>query len=266
MNLDNGQIRRNFSNHANEYDRYAQVQKKVAEKLVTMATADPISGVALDIGTGTGAVGTRLLERFPDISLTVSDLAHEMTLSAHLNLAGSFAVDADARRLPFRSDTFGLVLSSSVYQWVEDLKAAFDETCRILQPGGRFALALFSTGTLHELEDVFRRSLQQNGSQRPFHFQSFPEEDAVCQALDEAGFSQIESMVKTEEEYHDSFRDLLVGLKKIGAQNASINKSTGLFPRRVLLEMEQLYRHHYRSEKGVRATYNVLYVICQKGL
>jgi malonyl-CoA O-methyltransferase len=262
--LDRAQIRRHFSEHADEYDRYAQVQKKVAKQLVTMATVEPVSGVALDIGTGTGAVGARLMKSCPDIFLTVSDLAHEMTAAAACNLPGSFAVDADAHRLPFRSETFDLVLSASVYQWVENLTAAFTENYRILQSGGRFAFALFCDGTLGELEDVFRRALQQHCSDRPFHFQSFPKQDLVCTALRAAGFRQVESEIRHEAEYHDSCRDLLVSLKKIGAQNASSDRPTGLFPRRVLMEMERLYRQDYHSEAGLCATYSVLYGIGHK--
>ncbi len=263
--LDHLQIRHHFSSHADDYDRYAIVQKKVASELVEMAVASPVSGFALDIGTGTGAVGASLQEHSPEISLTVSDLAHGMTSAARSNLPGVSAVDADARYLPFQSGAFDLVLSASVYQWVEDLQSAFQDCYRILKPGGRFAFALFSDGTLHELEDVFRRALQQSSSERSTqYFQSFPEESVVREAMAAAGFCQIKSVVRCEAEYHDSFRDLLVGLKKIGAQNSATNRPTGLFPRRVMLEMNRLYQHHYQSRKGLCATYNVLYGIGQK--
>ncbi len=263
--LDRLQIRQHFSSHADDYDRYAIVQKKVASELVEMAVTAPVSGSALDIGTGTGAVGASLQACCPEISLTVSDLAHGMTSAARCNLPDVFAIDADARCLPFKSEAFDLVLSASVYQWVEDLKSAFQDCYRILKPGGRFAFALFSDGTLCELEAVFRRALQQSGSERSYqYFQTFPAESVVQEAMTAAGFCQIESVVRCEAEYHDCFRDLLVGLKKIGAQNATTNRPTGLFPRRVMLEMDRLYRHHYQSRKGLCATYNVLYGIGQK--
>jgi malonyl-CoA O-methyltransferase len=262
--LDCAQIRRHFSAHADEYDRYAKVQKNVADQLVCMAAAEPIHGAVLDVGTGTGAVGARLLQSHPDLFLTVSDLAHDMTLAACNNLPGSVAVDADAHRLPFQANSFGLVVSASVYQWVEDLDAAFWENYRILKPGGRLAFALFSSGTLTELETVFRHSLQSSGSERSFHFQSFPDEEMVRAALQGAGFGQIEAEVRHEIEYHDSFRDLLVGLKKIGAQNASVNRPTGLFPRTVLSEMERMYHQQYSTQQGLRATYSVLYGVGQK--
>lgn len=263
--LDRSQIRQHFSSHADDYDRYAVVQKKVAAELVELAVAVPVFGSALDIGSGTGAVGACLRDSCPEITLTVSDLAHGMTAAARSNLPGVFAIDADARRLPFRAGVFDLVLSASVYQWVEDLNAAFQECYRILKPGGRFAFALFSDGTLSELEDVFRRASLQCGSERSYqYFQSFPKEGIVREALTGAGFCQVKCVVRREAEHHDCFRDLLVGLKKIGAQNAATNKPSGLFPRRVLVEMDRLYRQHYHSGKGLCATYNVLYGVGQK--
>lgn len=262
--LDSSQIRRHFSAHADDYDRYARVQKLVATRLVELALDGASPEAALDIGTGTGAVAARLRERSPASQLTVSDLAHEMTATAALKLPGSFAVDADAHLLPFKEGTFDLVVSASVYQWVEDLESAFLESYRILKPGGRFAFALFADGTLNELEDVYRRALQKHSPGRPMHFQTFPHDGTVCQALGNAGFCDIESELRHETESHDSFRDLLVGLKKIGAQNASTNRPTGLFPRRVLVEMDRLYRHHYASDDGVYATYSILYGVGRK--
>lgn len=263
--LNGSQIRQHFSSHADDYDRYAIVQKKVASELVSKTVDLTVVNSALDIGTGTGAVGSCLLERYPDASLTVCDLAHGMTATARANLPGVFAVDADARYLPFCSKSFDLVLSASVYQWVDDLNAAFQDCYRILRPGGRFAFALFSDGTLCELEDVFQRALQQCGSERSAqYFQSFPNRSVVLAAMKDAGFERIDCEIRREAEYHASFRDLLIGLKKIGAQNAAANRPAGLFPRRVMLEMDRLYRHHYFSEQGACATYNVLYGVGYK--
>ena len=263
--LDCTQIRQHFSSHADDYDRYAVVQKKVASELVKMAVTAPILGSVLDVGAGTGAVGACLQEHYPGLGLVVSDLAHGMTTAARNKLPGTMAVDADARRLPFRDEAFSLVLSASVYQWVADLKAAFSECYRSLKPGGRFAFALFADGTLSELEDVFQRALQQCGSTLPGnYFQIFPSERMVQEALLAAGFCQVECVVRCEAEYHEQLRDLLVGLKKIGAQNSTSNRPNGLFPRRVMLEMDRLYRQHYRSAQGLCATYKVLYGMGQK--
>src|SRR5512133_3657088 len=146
------QVRQHFSLHASEYDCYAQVQKRVVSELVARLPADLLPyQIALDLGTGTGDLARQLRERAPDLPLVVADIAHLMTCAAATQVANVAAVDADAEALPLRSESIGLVLSASMYQWVNDLSQAFAEIQRVLKPGGLFAFALFGAGTLCEL-------------------------------------------------------------------------------------------------------------------
>lgn len=262
--VDKQQVRQNFSEHAGEYDLYARVQKRVAGRLLELALSEAIVGPVLDIGTGTGEVSRRLVRKCPELPMVVSDIAHDMTITARQHLPFSLAVDADAQALPFKDDSFGLVLSSSVFQWVEDLAAAFAECRRILKPGGRMVFAMFSHGTLEELATVFRRSLNSCDSDWPFHFQVFPELFEVETAMADAGFTDSHCHVETEKEYHATFRDLMAGLKRIGAQNASCRRPAGLFPRQVMQEMSRLYNLEYLTDEGLSASYGVLYGIARK--
>ena len=45
---------------------------------------------------------------------------------------------ADAEALPYPDAAFDLVVSSTTYQWVENLSKAFTESKRVLKPGGLF--------------------------------------------------------------------------------------------------------------------------------
>lgn len=259
LSINKQQVQHNFSEHADEYDIYARVQKRVATRLLDLTLPHSFSGTVLDVGTGTGDVARRLLDRCPEQSVVVSDLAHDMTRTAYQNLPKSLAADGDAQALPFRDDSFGLVLSSSVFQWIEDLPAAFAECWRVLKPGGLFSFALFCDGTLSELREVFRQALDSCNSDWPFHFQSFPVAGEVEAALSQAGFADCRSHVETEKELHADFRSLMVGLKRIGAQNTSRLRPKGFFPRRVMLEMNRLYLDRFQAEEGLPASYGVLY-------
>ncbi len=79
-----------------------------------------------------------------------------------------------------------------------------------------------------------------------------------------AGFSGGRFQVAVEREFHGSFRDLLTGLKRIGAQNAAHNRPKGLFPRRVMQEMNRIYMDEFRTEEGLPASYGVLYGLAFK--
>ena len=262
--IDKQQVQCHFSGHANEYDLYARVQKRVARRLLDIALPRNFSGPILDVGTGTGEVARRLVELCAAQPVVVSDIAHDMTRTARQHLPASLAVDGDAQALPFRDGCFGLVLSSSVFQWIEDLPAVFAECRRILKPGGLFAFAMFCDGTLGELGDTFRRALEQCGSDWPFHFQTFPQLADVEAAMGAAGFLQRDCHIEMEKEHHPTFRDLMVGLKRIGAQNASHQRPSGLFPRRVMRKMQQIYEEDFQTSEGVQASYGVFYGLAVK--
>ena len=262
--IDKLQVQHHFSEHANEYDLYARVQKRVARRLLDIALARSFSGPILDVGTGTGEVARRFVELCPKQPVVVSDIAHDMTRTARQHLPDSLAVDGDAQALPFRDDSFGLVLSSSVFQWIEDLPAVFTECHRILKPGGLFAFAMFCDGTLGELSDAFRRALEHCRSDWPFHFQIFPELATVETAMASSGFQQSGCHVEMEKECHPTFRDLMIGLKRIGAQNASRQRPSGFFPRRVMQKMQQFYEEDFQTSEGIQASYGVLYGLAVK--
>lgn len=258
--LDSSRVGRHFSHHAEDYDRHAVIQKRVVEGLLErLRTVSGIAGPVLELGTGTGSLGRRFAVAYPRHFLVLSDLAHGMTRLAAQTVAGAVSLDADARRLPFRSQSFGLLISSSMYQWLNDLPGAFAESARVLRSGGRFALALFGERTLFELRDSHRRAVAECGGQRGSHVQEFPNVEEVHGALRSAGFTDILIEQVDEVEHHADVPALLRNLKKIGAQNASRSGPAGLVSRQVMQRMMEIYREKHGGEMGVPATYQVIY-------
>ena len=253
------QVRQHFSLHASEYDCYALVQKRVVAGLIARLPDDlsPYH-LALDIGTGTGDLAHKLQERAPALPLLVADIAHAMTCTAATRLATVAAFDADAEALPLRSASLGLVLSASMYQWVNDLHRAFAEVQRVLQPGGLFAFALFGAGTLHELRSAHSAALAAEGRAVSSHMQSFPDEKTVAAALKAAGLT-VELELQDEQEEHPDVPHLLRSLKRIGAQNAASQRPAGLSGRRTTERMMAIYQERFGSNGFIPATYQVIY-------
>jgi len=263
--IDNKVMRSHFSSHADDYDRYASVQKRVVELLHARMSGQRMGdGPVLDVGTGTGALAARLLAADPLRELIVMDIAHGMTRAALDRLPGVSACDGDARSLPFADGAFAAVVSSSVYQWVDCLSSAFAEVARILRPGGSFALALFGERTLCELRESHRRAVAESGLRRPSHVQSFPSLDEVSTALAAAGLNCHELTSTMEVEYHHDVPDLLRQLKQIGASNAAADRPRGLASRRVMHSMMQAYESRYRCDAGLPASYEVFLAIAGK--
>jgi malonyl-CoA O-methyltransferase len=261
--LDLDRVRRNFSCRAEEYDRYAVVQKRVVRELLERLGAEKVlSGAALEVGTGTGELTEGLLRLCPHVRPIVSDLAHGMTRLASGRLPGISSLDADAHALPVRDGALGLLYSTSVYQWVEDLPLAFREAARVLVPGGLFACALFAERTLWELREAHRLAASEQGGHS--HTQSFPSESEVRSALEGAGFASIEIASCDEIDLHPDVPSLLRALKRIGAGNAAADRPEGLSPRRIIQRMIESYEEKHRRDGFIPATYQVLYVMARK--
>ncbi|MEZ4598996.1 MAG: methyltransferase domain-containing protein [Syntrophotaleaceae bacterium] len=257
--VDFRRVRRQFSGSAGSYDHHAEVQKAVVERLASMIAAQgPPAGPVVDIGTGTGLLAARLNNTWPQVSLILSDLSHDMTRSACERVGCGNGTDADCQTLPFATASIGLVASSSVFQWLEDLRPAFIEIARVLKPGGRFAFALFGSGTLCELQYSYRVAASEAGRQ-VCHLHTFPDAEIVLSAMREAGFEHPELHQETLVEYHGEVTELLRSLKNIGAANASPLRPRGLASRRIMHRMMARYRQQYAGERGIPATYEVIY-------
>lgn len=264
--LDSQRIRSNFSCHADQYDRYALVQQRVIARLAELFEATRFQeGICLEIGTGTGRLSETLCRRYPRLRPVLSDLAHGMTCHARQKLPALDAVDADAASLPFGSGCFPLVFSASVYQWVEDLPGAFREVKRVLKDNGLLLLALFGEGSLGELRQAHGQALAEQGRGRSTHMQTFPGPSRVAAALEAAGLVVEQLLVEDELEVYPDVPDLLRSLKRIGAGNASTERPPGLASRRVMQRMQEIYRTRHAAGEGVRATWQVIYVVAGKG-
>ena len=113
--------------------------------------AEPRPGErVLDIACGTGAV-TRKAAR----AVGASGVVTGMDFGAHMMHVGRTVpqergatirwVQGDATALPFADSAFGLVLCAQGLMFFPDRVQALRDACRVVVPGGRLALAVWST-------------------------------------------------------------------------------------------------------------------------
>jgi len=264
--IDKKKIRQSFNSHAASYDESAHLQRRVAEELAERIKLLSIRPAAiLDIGTGTGYIPLSMNRLFPAASLQACDLARGMLLVARGKSTGRpdripDFINADAEFLPYRNGTFDLVVSSLAYQWLDDWRVAFGEAARVLRAGGVFCFTTLGSGTLFELRDSYLRSFHArgNGASSPA-LHEFVRQDELRAMLESGDFGEVSVQGRLEREYHADVRQLLIGLKAIGAQNGSQNRLSGLGRPKVFRGMIDVYERRYRDPMGIPATYELLF-------
>lgn len=96
----------------------------------------------LDLGAGTAQIPIELARRAPDVHITAVDAAASMLALARMNIAAARLDDriqftlADAKRLPFASASFPVVISNSIVHHLPEPRAAIAEAIRVTAPGG----------------------------------------------------------------------------------------------------------------------------------
>ena len=269
VGIDRQRVCNSFHRHAEEYEAYADVQKRVVARLAGMLEGESLAPTdLLDIGTGTGMLLRALHDLYPMARLTGLDLALGMCRTARGGFNDSDRVEVlagDAERLPFRGGAFDLVVSTSTYQWLEEPTAAFTEACRVLRTGGLFCCALFGEKTLHELRSSYRQAHEAVCHSEESRTHTFLSQERVHEALIRAGFAIPRTSSELEIEHHADVPALLRAIKRVGAGNAGPAKGRGLAERRIMLEMMDIYRREYAADGFIPATYEVIYGIGRKG-
>ncbi|MBN1643032.1 MAG: class I SAM-dependent methyltransferase [Anaerolineae bacterium] len=124
------------------YGLEGDVHEAVARRLAAEGLA-PV----LDLGCGEGRFAR------PARAIGLSTIALDCSATMLGALAGA-RVQGDARRLPFRSSTFGGVVALYMLYHLPDPGEAIAESYRLLRPGGLFAACAPSRTNDLELTDV----------------------------------------------------------------------------------------------------------------
>lgn len=214
-------IAQSFGTAAASYDEHAELQRKVADRLLDMAGEPGREASILDLGSGSGYCSTRLSPLIPGGTLCALDLALPMlSLPAYMDQRIS-RICADAEALPLAAASIDLVLSSLTIQWCRDLPALFAELKRILKPGGRILLSTFGPASLREVREAWARVDSYT------HVNTFVAPDELLRHARKTGL-HCTMQRELHCAYVASLYELSRSLKGIGAHNMNRAQARGL--------------------------------------
>lgn len=118
---------------AGDYKKFQQFQGDLLAKYLRAQGMDIQGKKTLDLGCGQGGYAQALLNRGAEVI--------GADLDPRERLSGIPIVGADAVRLPFREETFDLVVCASLVEHVPDPPALLKEIFRVLRPTGKAYLS-----------------------------------------------------------------------------------------------------------------------------
>lgn len=231
-----------FSKYAKSYDRYAHLQKSMAERLASLLPS-PLPGNVLEIGCGTGLFTRHLLTQ-PINQLILNDIAPGMLeiLGRSLALPKNIKIiPGNAENIIFRKTN--LICANAVFQWFKKPQSTLRKLKLALTINGLMVFSIFGPKTLIE----FRKSANLESPMKLYTL------ERLEQMIEDAGFSINIYDVEIRKIFFSSSMTLLKNLQQIGA--APIRRiKTG-----ELRKLMRDYDSRFSTSQGVYSTWELYY-------
>ena len=231
-----------FSKHAKTYDRYAQLQKSMAERLASLLPT-PLPDKILEIGCGTGLFTRHLLTQ-PIGQLILNDIAPGMldVLSNSLSLSKSTKIcSGNAERICF--ENIDLICANAVFQWFRKPQETLTKLNHALTKNGKLIFSTFGPKTLIEFREAANMV-------SPIELYK---KETWSRIIRHSGFEIKNCDVEIRKIFFPSTRTLLKNLQQIGAAPIRMVKTVGL--RKLMRD----YDSRFSTTQGVYATWELYY-------
>ncbi|XP_006806608.2 arginine-hydroxylase NDUFAF5, mitochondrial [Neolamprologus brichardi] len=168
---------------------------------------------------------------------------------------------ADEEFLPFKENTFDLVVSSLALHWINDLPGALRQIHQVLKPDGVFIGAMVGGETLYELRCSLQLAeTEREGGFSP-HISPYTAVTDLGNLLGQAGFNMLTVDIDEIQVHYPGIMEVMTDLQGMGESNCAWNRKS-LLHRDTILAAAAIYKEMYGSEDGsVPATFEILYMI-----
>uniref|UniRef100_A0A9J7XYQ9 Arginine-hydroxylase NDUFAF5, mitochondrial n=1 Tax=Cyprinus carpio carpio TaxID=630221 RepID=A0A9J7XYQ9_CYPCA len=234
-----------------------EVGSRVADRVYDVSRTFPL---ALDVGCGKSHMAEHLSKDIVE-RLFLTDISDSSLRNRRKCEIPSHCVLADEEFLPFKENTFDLVLSSMSLHWINDLPGALRQIHQVLKPDGVFIGAVVGGETLYELRCSLQLAeLEREGGFAP-HISPYTAVTDLGNLLGQAGFNMLTVDIDEVQVNYPGMLEVMSDLQGMGESNCAWNRKS-LLHRDTILAAAAIYKEMYGNEDGsVPATFQILYMI-----
>ena len=235
-----------FGRRAQSYDRYAHIQREMADWLSAWLPERGEFGSCLEFGAGTGLLTRHLKGRFDAVE--ASDGEGSMVDACRQRVRGVNHRQRDAWQVQDSAESWDYIASSSLLQWAPAPLQTLRAWRRILAPGGRMLAGLFVSPSLQEMARVLPGA-------EPLTWRP-PGEWA--ELVRTAGLRILKTESRSRRRSYPSAQALWKSLHRTGAV-----VPRGI-PRRRLIRAWDLYESMFGDPSGVYATWTMCRILAER--
>lgn len=255
--IDKNKMKKRFSRNAKNYDKYANVQKYMADELINLLKNRSFKNI-LEIGSGTGYLTKKLLIQYPEANIEAIDIASGMIQISKINVKSG---NVNFKCCDFEEyDDFGnydLIISNATFQWFNYYNNSMKKIKELLKSDGVFCFSTFGSDTFRELHETYNniQYTSKNTIKPGQEFLNLVEFENSIELVFNNNI--IRTFDRIYIEYFDDCLDFFYSIKKIGANNSQTSKKPQNSD--FIFEVVDYYNQNYIYKDQVYATYHGLF-------
>uniref|UniRef100_A0AC34G4G3 Methyltransferase type 11 domain-containing protein n=1 Tax=Panagrolaimus sp. ES5 TaxID=591445 RepID=A0AC34G4G3_9BILA len=228
---------------------------RVADKVFDLTK---FNDVVLDLGCGAGHIGQHLIKENVGV-LIQCDMSEGMirkSKGATEDEIPTLRVIGDEEKVPFKSQSIDLIVTSLSAHWINDLPGWFQRCFNILRPDGAMIGALLAGDTLYQLRVALQLAENERLGGMGTHISPFIDAQDIGGLMNKAGFEMITLDSDELEIGYPNMFALLYDLQLMAESNSTIKRTASL-RKDILIAADSIYRIMYGSENRYPATFQI---------